>query len=115
MTVRDRYSECRLWRRFAAVEPLCKHDAVLLEIAERPIKCMDLGVVATDHQLQFLDTACAQPVFCRYHNGAAVTLETVVRIDGDVIDPAAMTVMADQHGCDESIAIAPFTNERLFR
>src|SRR5690242_20473057 len=85
-TGRDRCSEKELWRRFAAVEPLGEYDAILLEITDRLIERVNLGVVAAHHQLQLFDAAGAQPVFRRIHDGAAMALEALIGVDSDVID-----------------------------
>src|SRR6266567_3457486 len=58
---------------------------------------MDLGVIAADHELELFDAARTQPIFRSTHDLSPVALEAMVRVDGHVIDPAAMAVMADQH------------------
>src|SRR6266567_740232 len=62
---------------------------------------MDLGVIAADHELELFDAARTQPIFRSTHDLSPVALEAMVRVDGNVIDPAAMAVMADQHRGDE--------------
>src|SRR5665213_2676112 len=91
----------RLRCRIAAVEPFGEHHALLVVIAERPVEGVYPGVVAADHELELFDAARPQPVFRRRHDLAAVTFEAMIGIDGDVIDPAAMAVMADQHRGDQ--------------
>ena len=85
-----------LGRRFPPIEPLGIDDALLLDIIERLIKRLHLGVVGPHHKLQFFDAERPQPVFRGIHDYAAVPLVTTIGIDRDVIDPAAMAVMSDQ-------------------
>src|SRR6185312_15316682 len=103
----------RLRRGLAAVEPFGESDALLVVIAERLVEGMDLGVVAADHQLQLGDAARAKPVFRRGHDLAAIILAAMVGIDADVIDPAAVTVMADQHGRHQRAVVAAEQDRRI--
>ena len=58
---------------------------------------------------------CAQPVLGRRHDRAAKALAAVIGIDGDVIDPAAMAVMADHGGGDDRAAVAADQHRRIVR
>src|SRR5579871_2853304 len=62
---------------------------------------MHLRIIGADHQLHLLHAARPQPVFGRRHDGAAIALETRVGIHRDVIDPAAMAIVARHDRCDQ--------------
>ena len=64
-----------------------------------------MGIAGANHQLKFFDAALAQPVFGGVEDGAAVSRLAVSRIDRDVLDIAAMSVVADHYGGDDGISI----------
>src|SRR5262249_23444267 len=74
---------------------------------------MNLGVVGTDHELKLLDATWSEPVFCRRHDLATKPFEAAIRIDADVIDPAAMAVMADQHRGHQRAVMTAEQNGRI--
>src|SRR5581483_4921148 len=109
----DGHACFRLRRGIATVEPFGEGRALLVVIAERPIKHVNPGVVAAHHQLQFHDAARAKPILRCGHDLAAVILQTVVGIDADVIDPAAVAVMTDQHRGDQRAVVAAEQDRRV--
>ena len=82
-------------RRLAAVEPFGEDDAFLLVIADRFVERLHL-LLSGAPSVAVFRCRLAQPVFGRVHDRAAISLVAMVGIDGDVIDPAAMAVVADQ-------------------
>src|SRR6267378_4780601 len=101
----------RCW--LAAVEPFGVDDAFLLEITQRLIECLHLAIIRAHHELQLFNAAHPQPVFRSIHDDAPVSLVTIVGIDGDVIDPAAMTVVPDQNRGGDSPAVTPDQHRRV--
>src|SRR6185437_9572834 len=97
----------------AAVEPFGEDDTFLLEIAQGLIEVFHHAVVGADQELQLLDAALAQPIFGGVHHGAAISFAAAIRIDGEVIDPAAMTVMPDEHRSGDRAIIAPDQHRRV--
>src|SRR6266566_7296126 len=93
-------------RRFAAVEPFGECHALLVVVAELLVEGMDLRVVVPHHELKLHNAARPEPVFRGRHDRTAIALVAMVGIDGNVIDPAAMTIMADQHRRDGNAPIA---------
>src|SRR5262245_32395769 len=88
----------RFLRCLPPVDPFGEDDGVGLFIADRAVERAGLRVLAADQQLQFRQAGGAQPGLGSVHDGAAKTLLPAIGIDGDVIDPAAMAVMADHGG-----------------
>src|ERR1043166_2470647 len=80
--------------RFAAVEPFGVDDAVLFGIIEGLVEGLHLGIVTPHQELHLRDALSAQPVLRGRHHGPAKTAAAMIRIDADVIDPAAMAVVA---------------------
>src|ERR1700753_3293061 len=91
---------------FPAVEPLGIHDARLLVITDRFIERLHLGVLRPHQQLQLGDAGIAEPGFGCIHHRTAMSLAAMIRIDRDIVDPAAVALMANHCGCDDGIAIA---------
>src|SRR5262249_16068697 len=94
----------RSW--LATVEPFGKGDALLIIITQRFVKGVNLRVIGTNHQLQLGDAARAEPILSGVHDVAAIALEAVIGIDSDVIDPATVTVMSDEHRSHQRVLTA---------
>src|SRR3954447_12734718 len=102
-----------VWSRNAAVEPLLEHHRGRFLKAQRLIERIGLHILAADQELQLQDARVAQPAFRRCHDDAAKAELAAVGIDGDVIDPAAMTVMADHDGGYDRATVAADQDRRV--
>ena len=72
-----------------------------------------LRIVGALQQLPLPDPALAQPVFRRLHDDPAKPLSLTLRRDGDVIDPAAMTVLANHRGRNQFVTITGDQHGRM--
>src|SRR5882757_399060 len=100
-----------LRRRRAAVEPFGEGHCLLIVVTDRPVERVNLHIVLADHQLQLEDAALTQPRFRGVHDRAAKIQVTLIRIDRDVVDPAAMPVIPDHDRCHER-AVTPADQHR---
>src|SRR5438270_12735304 len=76
------------------------HDRILL-VADPLVKLNHFGVRRAHLQVDLRTPQCSQPCFRLFHQEATNAAAAPVRRDAEVIDPAAMAVVADHHGADD--------------
>src|SRR5690242_20586760 len=88
-----------------AVEPAAHHRYRLLVVADPGIKPGRFGIGIADHQLDLAYPALLQPRFGGAHQPAPETKAPMRRGDREIIDPAAMPVMADHDAADDAVLL----------
>src|SRR3954453_4082029 len=80
-----------------AVEPAAHDRYRFLVIAQPGIERRRFGIGIADHQFDLAYPALAQPRFGGAHHTAPEAATLTRGRDGEIINPAAMPVMADHH------------------
>src|SRR5450631_219540 len=106
-----KFSRLRRWR--APIEPFGEGHGLLIVIANRSVERVNLHIVLANHELEFQDSAGAQPRFRGVHDRAAKALMAPIRIYCDVVDPAAMAIMADHHRSHDHVAVTAGQHGRI--
>src|SRR4051794_1760859 len=98
-----------------AVEPAAHDRHRFLVIAQPGIERRHFGIGVADHQFDLAYPALTQPRFGGPHQTAPEAVTLTRGRDGEIINPAAMPVMADHHAagyaafllrCHEYFAVA---------
>src|ERR1044071_9927007 len=85
-------------------EPLAETDDLIRDEADAPIK-LDHGLVARAHlQIDFRAAELAQQPLGLRHDLPPVTAATILRIHREIVDPAAMPLVAHHHRRDQLAA-----------
>src|SRR5260370_23282806 len=89
--------------RVRSLQPFLHDDSGSDFEAEAFVETHDRGVAFADHELELGDAAGLQPEFSGFDEFLADALAASARIGSEIIDTAAVPILADHDGADDDV------------